>query len=133
MKRVSGFFAVAILMLAITLGITISASAFAQNVATPPANNTATAATTPTCALDEFPSTENGTTTCKKVPACKTKGEIISYDNTTQKFTCKKLIECDPKKQQAAYVNGKNVCIDIPNCEARGLTYAFDGTKMICK
>lgn len=130
MKRLSGFFAAAILM----LGITCGASAFAQNVATPPANNTAApAATTPTCALDEFPATENGSTTCKKVPACKNKGEVISYDSTAQKFVCKKILECDPKKQQAAYINGKNVCIDIPNCEARGLTYAFDGTKMICK
>lgn len=85
------------------------------------------------CALDEYPEAANGTTTCKKVPSCGKNGEAISYDATTNKFTCKKLLKCDPKHQQAAYVNGKNVCIDIPDCEKQGKNYAFDGTKMVCQ
>ena len=84
------------------------------------------------CALNEYPETVNGTTTCKKVPSC-TKDEVISYDTTTQKFACKKLVLCDPRHQQAAYINGKNVCIDVPNCDGKGQHYAFDGTKMVCQ
>ena len=84
------------------------------------------------CDFDEYPSTVGGSTVCKKVPTC-TKDEVNSYDTATQKFICKKLVKCDPKHQQAAYINGKNVCIDIPNCERQGMHYAFDGTKMICK
>lgn len=125
----------------IVLGLSLAGQAYAQT-ATPPANNppannppaasTTTTPTTPKCALDEFPATENGTTTCKKVPSC-TKNEVISYDTATQKFACKKLVQCDPKTQQAAYINGKNVCIDVPNCERQGKHYAFDGSKMVCE
>lgn len=124
MVRLSGFFIAAIMV----FGITCSVSAWAETTpppATPPAETK--------CALDEAPVTENGATVCRKVPSCNKKDEAISYDTATQKFMCKKLVLCDPKRQQAAYVDGKNVCIDIPNCEAQGRSYAFDGTKMVCK
>ncbi len=119
MVRLSGFFIAALMV----MGITCGASAWAQS--TPPSEIK--------CALDEAPVKEGTVTICRKVPSCNKKDEAISYDTATQKFMCKKLVLCDPKRQQAAYVDGKNVCIDIPNCEAQGRSYAFDGVRMVCK
>ena len=124
MLRGSSFLAMTLLVLSMLVG----SNAVAQ---TPPPATPPVAAPFQ-CAFDEYPSTDNGVTTCKKVPTCK-KDEVNSYDTATQKFVCKKLVICDPKRQQAAYINGKNVCIDIPDCEGKGQHYAFDGTKMICK
>ncbi len=128
MRRSMGLWAAILMVIAMVHGSPVMAE-----TTPPPANPPPAApATAPKCNLNEFPATENGMTVCKKVPAC-VKGEIISYDTATQKFACKKLVECDPKTQQAAYINGKNVCIDVPNCERQGKHYAFDGTKMVCE
>ena len=105
---------------------------FAQAADTPPPASPPPEATPLQCALDEFPSKENGQEVCKKVPSCKTKGETISFDSTTQRFTCKKLVLCKPR-QQPVYINGKNECLDIPDCEKTHQTYVFDGTKYSCR
>ncbi len=116
----------------IGLGIVVCGGAFADTTSSetsaPSSQNTQLK-----CAMDEYPSTENGVAMCKKVPSCSSKNEVISYDATIQKFVCKKLVQCDPKRQQAAFVNGKNVCIDVPDCEKQGKHYAFDGSKMVCQ
>lgn len=127
MLRSSNLLAVILLV----SGLLYGSSAWAVE---PTPSPTPAPADTPTvkCALDEFPVVKNGVTTCTKVPTC-TKDEVNSYDTATQKFVCKKLIKCDPRHQQAAYVNGKNVCIDVPDCEKQGKHYAFDGSKMVCQ
>ncbi|MBY0428020.1 MAG: hypothetical protein K2Q32_02255 [Alphaproteobacteria bacterium] len=129
MLRGAGFLAITLLV----LGLLCENTALAQT--TPPANppaNPPPASTTIKCNFDEYPAKENGSTVCRKVPTCKS-DEVNSYDTASQKFICKRILKCDPKHQQAAYINGKNVCIDIPNCDGPGKHYAFDGTKMICQ
>jgi hypothetical protein len=121
MVRGFGFLAVPVMV----MGVLLASNAWAQQTAVP-------ADTQFKCAFDEYQSTDNGVTVCKKVPTC-AKDEVNSYDTTMQKFVCKKLVICDPRTQQAAYINGKNVCIDVPNCEKAGMHYAFDGTKMVCQ
>jgi hypothetical protein len=96
------------------------------------------------CAVDEYPSDEHGVTTCKKVPACNSAGEIISYDQSLQKFVCKKNMQCGcantnvpctaaKRREQAVYINGKNECISVPDCEAEKKNYVFDGTRYYCR
>lgn len=120
----SGFWATTLIL----VGILVGNCAVAQ---TPPPATPPVAAPLQ-CALDEFPSTEYGITSCKKVPRCKD-NEVTSYDTKLQKFICQKILKCDPKNQQAAYIDGKNVCMDIPDCERKGQRYAFDGKKMFCQ
>jgi hypothetical protein len=96
------------------------------------------------CAVDEYSSNEHGVTTCKKVPACKGDGEIISYDQANQKFVCKKLIQCGcpntnvpcserKRREQAVYINGKNECLYVPDCEKTHQNYVFEGGKYYCR